>query len=96
MFVVVLNVTTSYQNVHLFVYNLGTISNAYHILNNRGHYDVMFLVCSLMASILFHSKILDFPFDKNTSLNPKTYLFYFDSIGNEYEPHYISLGDLIS
>lgn len=56
MFVVALNVNTSYQNVHLFVYNLGTISNAYPILNNRGHYDVMFLVFSTMANILFHSK----------------------------------------
>ena len=96
MFVVALNVTTSYQNVQLFVYNSGTISNAYHILNNRGHYNVMFLVCSMMVGILFHSKNPGFPLDKNTSLNPKTYLFYFDSTGNEYEPHYMSLGELIS
>lgn len=87
--------TPSYQNVHLFVYNLENISDAYSTLNNRGHYDVMFLVFSMKKSILFRSKTLGF-LDKNTSLNSKSHLFYFASTHNEYESHYIALGDLIS
>lgn len=59
MFAAALNVT-NYQNILLFGYNLGTVSNAYPILNNRGHYDVMFLVFSIKGSILFHSKNIGF------------------------------------
>ena len=44
MFIAAVKITTNYQSVHLFVYKLETISNAYPTLNNRGHYDVMFFI----------------------------------------------------
>ena len=56
MFIAAVKITTNYQSVHLFVYKLGTISNAYPTLNNRGHYDVMFFIFLMKASVLVHSK----------------------------------------
>lgn len=54
MFIAAIKITTDYQSVHLFVCNLGTISNAYPTFNNRGHYDVIIFLRK--ASISFRSK----------------------------------------
>lgn len=55
MFIAAIKITTDYQSVHLFVCNLGTISNAYPtFLTIGGHYDVIIFLRK--ANISFHSK----------------------------------------